>query len=53
MHEINDEMLQRVINTLKSIDVRGFDSMNKLVGLVMLFEDILNSPPVDKENEAT
>lgn len=50
MHEVKDEVIQRIIFTLKEIDVRGFDSMNRLVGLVMLFEDILDSPPVDKES---
>ena len=40
--ELDKETIQRVILTLKQIDVRGFDSMNRLVGLVMLFEDILN-----------
>ena len=34
-------MIQRVIETLKSLDVRGFDSMDRLVGLVMLFEKML------------
>lgn len=52
MHEINDELLWKVVNTLKMLDVRGFDSMNMLVGLVNVFESILESPPVDAEKEA-
>ena len=50
MHKLEDEMIQRVISTLKEIDVRGFDSMNRLVGLVMFFENILNTPPDNTEN---
>lgn len=45
MHEIDDVMIGNVIITLKELDVRGFDSMNRLVSLVMLFENILQSEP--------
>lgn len=41
-HTINNDVIISVLRTLKQIDVRGFDSMNRLVGLVMLFEGILN-----------
>lgn len=47
---VQGELLVRVIKTLKELDVRGFDSMDKLVGLVMLFERILNTP-VDQAQE--
>ena len=50
-HQISDQMLQSVIETLKGIDVRGFDSMNRLVGLVIFFEGILNQPPVEETEE--
>ena len=40
---LNENMITRVIATLKEIDVRGFDSMNRLVGLVMLFENVLQN----------
>ena len=46
-HKITNEMLFKVINTLKEIDVRGFESMNRLVGFVMFFEGIINSPSGD------
>ena len=45
MHELNDETIQQIIFTLKGLDVRGFDSMDSLVGLVMLFDKLLKSPP--------
>lgn len=41
-HKISNDVIISVLRTLKQIDVRGFDSMNSLVGLVMLFEQILN-----------
>lgn len=47
-HEISEAAIQSVITTLKGIKVRGFDSMNRLVGLVMFFENILNQPPIDE-----
>lgn len=50
-HEISDNAIQSVIETLKGIKVRGFDSMNRLVGLVMFFENILNQSPVDEIKE--
>lgn len=43
-YEITAEMLQNVIITLKSMDVRGYDSMGMLVGLVNFFEGILSQP---------
>ena len=52
-HEISDEMIQSVINTLKGVKVRGFDSMNRVVGLVIFFENILNQPPVETEKEGS
>ena len=49
-HKISDDIIINVVRTLKEIDVRGFDSMNRLVGLVMFFEGILNEP-VNKQDE--
>lgn len=48
---IDETMIMRVIATLKEIDVRGFDSMNRLVGLVMLFENVLQSMNEQAEAE--
>lgn len=50
-HEISEDAIQSVLTTLKGIKVRGFDSMNRLVGLVMFFENILNQQPVDEIEE--
>lgn len=52
-YEIPAELLQSIILTLKNIDVRGYDSMDRLVGLVMLFENILNQPPVETTEEGS
>ena len=50
-YEVTEELLKSVIATLKGIDVRGYDSMDRLVGLVMLFERILNTPaPIAEED---
>ena len=51
MYKLTDEVIRQVILTLKDIDVRGFDSMNRLVSLVGFFENVLNHPPADEENE--
>ena len=32
-----------VVDTLKNIDVRGYDSMNRLVATVVFFENMLNA----------
>ena len=50
-HETNFVLADRgviatVIATLKKIDVRGFESMDKLVGSVILLQDLLNQEPV-------
>ena len=39
-------VIATVIATLKKIDVRGFESMDKLVGSVILLQDLLNQEPV-------
>lgn len=36
-----------LINTLKSIDVHGFDSMDKLVGTVAFLNDVMKRVPED------
>ena len=51
MHEIDSNTVFSVIKTLKELDVRGYDSMNRLVGLVMLFESILNAPLPEEQGE--
>lgn len=53
---VNAQLIQQIINTLKGIKVRGYNSMDKLVGLVILFENLLNSaepiqPPMPPEQE--
>lgn len=53
MHRFTDEIIQQIIITLKDIDARGFDSMNRLVSLVGFFENVLNHPPADEENEGS
>lgn len=37
------EIIKNVINTLKSLDVRGYDSMDRLVGCVMVLEKYLKN----------
>lgn len=41
MVNITEEEATAIISTLKEIKVRGFDSMDRLVGLVMFFENKL------------
>ena len=50
MYNLNQNMILSIIQTLKEMDVRGFDSMNRLVGLVALFENILNQPVEKKDS---
>jgi len=38
---LNADLIKTVISTLKQMDVRGYESMDRLVGLVMLFEQVL------------
>lgn len=38
---LNNQEVISIISTLKEIKPRGFDSMNRVVGLVMFFEDKL------------
>lgn len=35
--KLTEQELNSVVSTLKQIDVRGFDSMDRLVGLVLFF----------------
>lgn len=38
---LSKELIVRIINTLKKMDVRGYESMDMLVGLVNLFENVI------------
>lgn len=38
---LQKELIVRIINTLKKMDVRGYKSMDMLVGLVNLFENVI------------
>ena len=40
-YTINEQLIRVVINTLKSLDVRGYESYNAVVELVNLFEKVL------------
>ena len=41
---MDKKLMEQIINTLKQIDVRGFDSMDALVGCVMLLQQGMNPP---------
>lgn len=49
---INMQYLQQIIATLKSLKVRGYDSMDKLVGLVILFENLANNAEEAQRQQA-
>ena len=38
---LHDEIIKSIIFTLKQLDIRGYDSMDKLVGTVTLLERLL------------
>ena len=52
---ITEEEISAIISTLKEIKVRGFDSMDRLVGLVIFFENKLqqHSDPANQMTEVT
>lgn len=50
------DTLDKLISTLKSMDVRGFESMDALVGSVIILERARNSAveiPMSAEQEAS
>lgn len=55
-YTINEQLIRVVINTLKSLDVRGYESYNAVVELVNLFEKVLMlssaQAPKGEENNA-
>ena len=40
---VDKVLLQRVVYTLKQLDIRGYDSMDKLVGIVLSLEQCLET----------
>jgi hypothetical protein len=48
---MNITLIQRIIFTLKQLDVRGYDSMDKLVGVVSLLEKIVEQAEKQKEEQ--
>lgn len=51
-YEISNEDIMRIITTLKEIDVRGYESMNRIVALVLLFERMMEGPSIEQKAEA-
>ena len=51
MYQLDANLIRSIIQTLKELDVRGFDSYNRVVGLVGLFENILSTPPEEEKKE--
>lgn len=48
---LNRQEIASVISTLKEIKPRGFKSMDRIVGLVMFFENKMNAQPVEDTGE--
>ena len=46
---INRNFLAQIINSLTTLDVRGWDSINTLVGCVNALNDVANQEPVKIE----
>lgn len=46
---LSDQLITRIIITLKQLDVRGYDSMDKLVGVVSLLEKIMEQAAKQQE----
>lgn len=45
------DLMANIIGSLKTLDVRGWDSMNTLVGCVVLLEQAMDAPPPEKKTE--
>ena len=50
---LSDQLITRIIFTLKQLDVNGYDSMDKLVGVVSLLEKIMEKAAQQEKEEAT
>ena len=44
-------VLAGIIDSLKKLDVRGYDSYDRLVGCVMVLENLKYAPPPEKKEE--
>lgn len=42
-----DSRLTQVLNTLNQIEVQGKDNLNKLLGCILVLEDVIGKPNVD------
>lgn len=49
---LSNQEVVSIVSTIKQIKPRGFDSMNRVVGLVMFFESKLNQQPEPVEQMA-
>ena len=49
---IEKALMAEIIASLKTLDVRGWDSMDKLVGCVLLLEQAMNAPKPKEETES-
>ena len=44
---LTDKEVEAVLNTLETIEVKGFDNMNKLMALIQFFHDKMNKEEKD------
>lgn len=49
--KVDRQLLGFVIETLKTIDVRGFESMDALVGCVITLTQMMNTPVIKTETK--
>lgn len=49
---LSDQLITRIIFTLKQLDVNGYDSMDKLVGVVSLLEKIMEKAAQQEKEES-
>lgn len=48
---MTQQELQAVLNTLESIEVKGFDNMNKMMALIQFFKSKEQPQEVESEGE--
>lgn len=46
---MTQQELQAVLNTLESIEVKGFDNMNKVMALIQFFKNKAEQPEQETE----
>lgn len=48
---MNNEQLVQIYNTLNQIEVKGYENINRMFGVLLTIQECLNNPTITEQTE--